>query len=266
MSRAPARAVTCRHVRGPGSPRGPPTSAQLLWMVDIYPLVMAALLVPMGAATDKFGRRRLLLIGGAGFAIVSAAAAFSPSAGYLIAARAGMAVFGATLMPSTLSLLRNIFTDPKKRRLAIAIWAAGFSAGAALGPIVGGFLLEHFSWGSIFLMAVPILVPFLIFAPFLVPESKDPNPGRIDAISVGLVVLTMGPIVYGITALTTGGSGLTGAAGFVGGLVFCAVFVQRQMHIATPLLDMNLFTNRVLRGSVIINLLSVLSLVRLLFV
>src|SRR5690625_1556726 len=242
-----------------------PTSAQLLWMVDIYPLVMAALLVPMGAATDKFGRRRLLLIGGAGFAIVSAAAAFSPSAGYLIAARAGMAVFGATLMPSTLSLLRNIFTDPKKRRLAIAIWAAGFSAGAALGPIVGGFLLEHFSWGSIFLMAVPILVPFLIFAPFLFPESKDPNPGRIDAISVGLVVLTMGPIVYGITALTAGGSGLIGAAGIVGGLVFGAVFVQRQMHIATPLLDMNLFKNRVFRGSVIINLLSVFSLVGFIF-
>lgn len=242
-----------------------PTSAQLLWMVDIYPLILAALLVPMGAMADKYGRRRLLLIGGAGFAVVSAAAAFAPSAGYLIGARAGMAIFGATLMPSTLSLLRNIFTNPKQRRLAIAIWAAGFSAGAALGPIVGGFLLEHFNWGSIFLMAVPILVPFLILAPFLVPESKDPNPGRIDLPSVLLVVLTMAPIVFGITELATGGGVVLGLGAIVSGLVFGSVFVLRQVNVASPLLDMQLFKNPVFRGSVIINLLSVFSLVGFIF-
>jgi len=234
-------------------------------MVDIYPLVMAALLVPMGAAADKFGRRRLLLIGGGGFALVSAAAAFAPSAGYLIVARAALAIFGATLMPSTLSLLRNIFTNPNKRRLAIAIWAAGFSAGAALGPIVGGFLLAHFEWGSIFLMAVPILMPFLLLAPFLVPESKDPNPGKIDALSVALIILTMVPIVYGVTALPTGANALLAGATVLAGAVFGSVFIYRQSQVDSPLLDLELFQNRVFRGSVVINLLSVFSLVGFIF-
>lgn len=242
-----------------------PTSAQLLWIVDIYPLVMAALLVPMGAVADRFGRRRLLLIGGGGFALVSAAAAFSPSAGYLIAARAALAIFGATLMPSTLSLLRNIFTDAGKRRLSIAIWAAGFSAGAALGPIVGGFLLEHFEWGSIFLMAVPILAPFLVLAPFFVPESRDPEPGKIDVYSVLLVILTMAPIVYGVTALATGGGALIAAATLFCGALFGTTFIYRQMHTSAPLLDLALFQNRVFRGSVLINLLSVFSLVGFIF-
>ena len=133
-----------------------PTGAQLLWIVDVYPLVLAGLLVPMGSTGDRIGRRKILLIGATGFTIVSALAAFAPSAGFLIAGRAVMGFFGAMLMPSTLSLIRNIFTVPGERRTAIAVWAAGFSGGAALGPIAGGFLLEHFYWGSVFLMAVPV--------------------------------------------------------------------------------------------------------------
>ena len=124
-----------------------PTGNQLLWIIDIYPLVLAGLLVPMGSLGDRFGRRKLLLVGSAGFAAVSAAAAFATSAEQLIAARALLGIFGAMLMPATLSLIRNIFTDPLERRKAIAIWAAGFSGGAALGPIVGGFLLEHYLVG-----------------------------------------------------------------------------------------------------------------------
>ena len=124
-------------------------------MIDIYPLVLAGLLVSMGSLADRIGRRRLLLIGSVGFAAVSALAAYAPSAEALIASRAALGFFGAMLMPSTLSLLRNVFVDRQQRRLAIAIWAAGFSGGAALGPIVGGFLLEHYWWGSAFLMAVP---------------------------------------------------------------------------------------------------------------
>lgn len=242
-----------------------PTSGQLLWLVDIYPLVLGALLVPMGAAADRVGRRRMLLLGGAGFAAVSAIAAFAPSAGYLIAARAGMAIFGATLMPSTLSLIRNIFTDAAKRRLAIAVWAAGFAAGAALGPIVGGFLLEHFSWGSIFLMAVPILLPFLVLAPLVVPESKDPHPGRLDVVSVLLALGAMAPLVYGITALATGRSGLFSLGFIAVGAGFGAVFVHRQIRVDAPLLDVSLFRNRVFRGSVVINLLSVFALVGFIF-
>ncbi len=152
-----------------------PTAAQQLWIIDAYPLVLASLLVTMGVLGDRFGRRRMLLIGAVGFGLVSALAAFAPSAEWLIAARAAMGVFGAMLMPSTLSLLRSIFVNRDQRRLAIAVWAAAFSAGAALGPIVGGILLEHFAWGSVFLLAVPVLVPLLILVPILVPESRDPR-------------------------------------------------------------------------------------------
>ncbi|HLT66731.1 MAG TPA: MFS transporter, partial [Microbacterium sp.] len=155
-----------------------PSATEQLWIVDAYPIVLAALLVTMGTLGDRFGRRRLLLIGAAGFAVVSVLAAFTPTAALLIAARALLGVFGAMLMPSTMSLLRTLFTDRDQRRLAVAIWAAAFSAGAALGPIVGGFLLEHFAWGSVFLMAVPVLLPLFLLAPFFLPESRDPNPGR----------------------------------------------------------------------------------------
>ena len=127
-----------------------PTSAQQLWIIDAYPLVLAGLLVTMGTLGDRFGRRRMLMIGATGFAAVSALAAFAPTAGLLIVARAVMGVFGAMLMPSTLSLLRSIFTDRDQRRFAIAIWASMFSAGAALGPIVGGILPGILSEWTVF--------------------------------------------------------------------------------------------------------------------
>ena len=189
-----------------------PTATQQLWIIDAYPLVLASLLVTMGALGDRFGRRRMLLIGATGFGIVSALAAFAPSAEWLIAARAAMGVFGAMLMPSTLSLLRSIFTNRDQRRLAIAVWAAGFSAGAALGPVVGGILLEHFAWGSVFLMAVPVLVPLLVLVPILVPESRDPNPGRFDPLSVALSLATMVPIVYAIKEFAVHGAESLAAA------------------------------------------------------
>ncbi len=178
-----------------------PSGTQLLWMIDIYSLVLAGLLVSMGSLADRVGRRRLLLIGSVGFAVVSVIAAYAPTASALIAARAALGFFGAMLMPSTLSLLRNIFVDRQQRRLAVAIWAAGFSGGAALGPIVGGFLLEHYWWGSAFLMAVPVLVLLLILAPIFVPESKDPTPGPVDVVSIGLSLVAMTPIVYAIKSI-----------------------------------------------------------------
>ncbi len=242
-----------------------PSSAQLLWLVDVYPLVLAALLVPMGVAADRWGRRRMLLTGAAGFAAVSALAAFAPSAGALIAARAGMGLFGAAIMPATLSLIRHLFPDARRRRLAIAVWAAGFAAGAALGPIVGGFLLEHFHWGSIFLMAVPILLPLLIAGPLLVPESRDPAPGRLDLPSVVLVAGTMAPIVYGLTVLATGGGRPAAAALVVVGAGLGIAFVRRQLRLPHPLLDVRLFRNPLFTGSVLINLLSVVALVGFLF-
>ena len=242
-----------------------PTGPQLLWIVDVYPLVLAGLLVPMGSMGDRIGRRRLLLIGGSGFTLVSALAALSPTASVLIAARALMGFFGAMLMPATLSLIRNIFTDPTQRRTAIAIWAAGFSGGAALGPIVGGFLLEHFAWGSVFLLAVPVMLPLLILGPVLIPESKDPAPGPIDPVSVVLALLTMTPLVYSIKTLAAGG-GAMGAL-LAGAIALCsgAIFVRRQLTRPEPMLDVTLFTRPVFTGAVAANLLSVFSLIGFLY-
>ncbi|UGB34064.1 MFS transporter [Microbacterium sp. cx-55] len=242
-----------------------PTSAQQLWIIDAYPLVLAGLLVTMGTLGDRFGRRRMLLIGATGFATVSALAAFAPSAELLIAGRALMGVFGAMLMPSTLSLLRSIFTDRDQRRLAIAVWASMFSAGSALGPIVGGLLLEHFAWGSVFLLAVPVLVPLLIFAPLLVPESRDPKPGRIDPISIVLSMATMVPIVYSIKELAVHGPTPIVGVLFAAGVAFGVVFVRRQLRVANPMLDMRLFQRGSFSGALAVNLLSIMALVGFLY-
>src|SRR5699024_6772902 len=180
-------------------------------------------------------------------------------------ARAALGFFGAMLMPATLSLIRNIFVDPTKRRMAIAIWASGFSGGAALGPVVGGFLLEHFWWGSVFLMAVPVLVPLLLLGPLLLPESRDPEPGPVDPLSILLSLGTMVPLVYGIKTTAESGPGAAGLLPIVLGLAMGAGFVLRQLRRPVPLLDVRLFTNPVFSGSVAANLLSVFSLVGFIF-
>ncbi|GAA3691903.1 MFS transporter [Arthrobacter ginkgonis] len=238
-----------------------PTGTQLLWIIDIYPLVLAGLLVPMGSLGDRIGRRRLLLIGATGFAAVSAAAAFAPSAAALVGARALLGVFGSMLMPATLSLIRNIFTDTAERRTAIAIWAAAFSGGAALGPIVGGVLLEHFWWGSVFLLAVPVLIPLLALGPAFVPESRDPHPGPVDPASILLSIGTLLPLVYGIKALTTADERLVGAASLALGLAMGALFVRRQLRRDHPMLDVRLFRNPVFSGALLVNLFGVFALV-----
>ncbi|WP_298038030.1 MFS transporter [uncultured Microbacterium sp.] len=238
-----------------------PTGAQQLWMIDVYPLVLAGLLVSMGTMGDRFGRKRMLLIGSIGFAAVSALAAFAPTAALLIAARALLGFFGAMLMPSTLALLRSTFLNRDQRRLAIAIWATAFSAGSALGPIVGGFLLEHFAWGSVFLLAVPVLVPLLVCAPFLVTESRDPNPGRIDPLSIVLSMATMVPVVYAIKEVATEGIGAVSAVLIVVGVLMGCLFVRRQTRSASPMLDMALFRRGSFSGAILVNLFSVVALV-----
>ena len=242
-----------------------PTGAEQLWIIDVYPLVLAGLLVTMGTLGDRFGRRKLLLIGAIGFAAVSALAAFAPTAGLLIAARALLGFFGAMLMPSTLSLLRSIFQNRDQRRMAIAVWASAFSAGSALGPIVGGFLLEHFAWGSVFLIAVPVLIPLLVAAPLLVPESRDPNPGRIDLISIALSMATMIPVVYAIKSLAVDGPSLSAAAWALLGFGMGYLFVRRQLRASTPMLDMALFRRGSFSGAILVNLLSVVALVGFLY-
>lgn len=242
-----------------------PTGAEQLWIIDVYPLVLAGLLVTMGTLGDRFGRRKMLLIGATGFAAVSALAAFAPTAGLLIAARALLGFFGAMLMPSTLSLLRSIFQNRDQRRMAIAVWASAFSAGSALGPIVGGILLEHFAWGSVFLIAVPVLIPLLIAAPLLVPESRDPNPGRIDPISIALSMATMIPVVYAIKSLAVDGPSLASGAWALLGFGMGYLFVRRQLRVKSPMLDMALFKRGSFSGAILVNLLSVVALVGFLY-
>lgn len=250
------------------------SGVELLWIVDAYPLVLAGLLVAMGSLGDRIGRRRLLFIGSTGFAAVSAVTAFAPSAEWLIAGRAGLGFFGAMLMPSTLSLIRNIFPEPNRRRLAVAIWAAGFSGGAALGPIFGGWLVEHFWWGAVLLVAVPIILPLLALGPALIPESQDPHPGRVDMPSIILSLLVMVPVVYGIKVLATHGLAAEPLAAITFGLLMGYVFVRRQRHLLTtgpaegaagarhrtaPLLDLSLFGNRVFSTAIVANVLALFS-------
>jgi DHA2 family multidrug resistance protein-like MFS transporter len=252
------------------------SGVQLLWIIDAYPLVLAGLLVAMGSLGDRIGRRRLLFVGSAGFAAVSAVTAFAPSAEWLIAGRAGLGLFGAMLMPSTLSLIRNIFPQPNRRRLAVAIWAAGFSGGAALGPIAGGWLVEHFWWGAVLLVAVPIILPLLLLGPALIPESRDPSPGRVDVPSVILSLLVMVPVVYGIKALATHGPDPAAFASIGAGLFMGYVFVRRQRALAAgqkksqkvgpktgrstaPMLDVSLFGNRIFSTAIIANVLALFS-------
>jgi DHA2 family multidrug resistance protein-like MFS transporter len=242
-----------------------PPAATQLWIVDVYALVLAALLVAMGSLGDRIGRRRLLMIGSSGFAVVSAMAAFAPSAEALVGARALLGVFGAMLMPSTLSLLRNIFLDASARRLAIAIWASGFTAGSALGPIVGGVLLEHFHWGSVFLIAIPILLPLLILAPRLVPESRDPSPGSLDVTSVLLSFVTMLPLVWAIKTAAHDGFSLAALGAVTIGLASGFLFVRRQNRSATPMLDMQLFSYAPFTSSILANFLSIVGLIGFLF-
>ena len=242
-----------------------PTGAEQLWVIDVYSLVLAGLLVTMGVMGDRFGRRRMLFIGATGFAVVSTLAAFAPTAGMLIAARAALGFFGAMLMPSTLSLLRTIFPNRDQRRLAIAVWASGFSAGSALGPVVGGFLLEHFAWGSVFLIAVPVLVPLLALGYWLVPESRDPNPGKIDLLGILLSMAAMIPVVYAIKLFAVDGVSALAIGLVVLGVVMGTLFVRRQQRAEIPMLDMSLFRRGAFSGAILVNLLSVIALVGFLY-
>ncbi|MFA4842184.1 MAG: MFS transporter, partial [Agrococcus sp.] len=242
-----------------------PTAAEQLWIVDAYSLVLAGLLVAMGGLGDRFGRRRMLLIGATGFALVSVLAAFAPTAAALIAARAALGLFGAMLMPSTLSLIRSTFPHRGDRRLAIAVWATAFSVGSAVGPTVGGLLLEHFAWGSVFLMAVPVLLPLLVLAPLLVRESRDPNPGRLDPLGVVLSIAALGALAAGIKHIAVDGLDLVALGLAVVAVAAGWAFVRRMRASAAPMLDIDLLRIPAFSGAIAINLLSVMALVGALF-
>src|SRR5829696_7253088 len=175
-----------------------PSSTELLWIVDIYGFLVAGFLITMGTLGDRIGRRRLLLIGAAAFGAASVVAAFASNPEMLIASRALLGVAGATLAPSTLSLIRSMFHDPEQRTVAIGIGVTSFSSGAAIGPLVGGVLLEHFWWGSVFLLSVPVMALLLVLGPFLLPEFRDPQAGRLDLTSAALSLAAVLAVIYGM--------------------------------------------------------------------
>ncbi len=222
-----------------------PSSTQMLWIMDIYAFMIAGFLITMGTLGDRIGRRRLLLIGAVAFGAASVLAAYSTSAGMLIAARTVLGIAGATLMPSTLALISNMFTDSKQRAVAIAVWMSCFMGGAALGPVVGGLMLQWFWWGSVFLLGVPIMVTLLIAAPVLLPEYRNPEAGRLDLFSVALSLGAILPFVYGLKELAKDGVGAMALVTLAVGAAVGVVFVRRQFRLDDPLLDLRLFRSSV---------------------
>lgn len=242
-----------------------PTASQQLWMIDAYSLVLAGLLVSMGSLGDRVGHRKLLLVGSLGFALVSVLTAYSETAMQLIIGRACMGIFGAMLMPSTLALIRSVFEDREERRLAVAIWATTLTVGSALGPLVGGVLLQFFDWGAIFLLAVPVLIPLLVLGPLLLPESEREVSGPLDPISILQSMVALGGIVYSIKHGASDGVDGTVLTTFLVGAMAGWMFVRRQLRLPVPLMDMTLFRSGTFSGSVLINLMSLVFLIGFVF-
>lgn len=234
-----------------------PTSSQLLWIIDIYGFFVAGSLITMGTLGDRIGRRRLLLIGAVAFGGTSVFAAFSTSAEMLIVARALLGIAGATIAPSTLSLIRNMFHDQNQRTFAIGVWISAFSAGAAIGPLLGGVLLEYFWWGSVFLLAVPVMAVLLILGPIMLPEFKDPRSRRLDLPSVALSLGAILAVIYGIKQIAQDGFGIEPTLIIAAGVALGAIFMRRQRRIAYPLIDLHLFRLPAFSTSLVIFVLGV---------
>ncbi|MGW3096606.1 MFS transporter [Streptomyces sp. NPDC001102] len=231
-----------------------PSGTQQLWIFDIYAFVLAGLLMTMGSLGDRIGRRRLLLLGAAAFGTASLIAAYADSAETLIAARAVLGVGGATLMPSTMALIRTMFTDPAQRAKAIGLWSGVMTAGIALGSVLSGVLVQYFWWGSVFLVNLPAMALLLVLGPFLLPESRDPHPGRFDWPSVPLSMAGVLPVIYGLKEITSQGWHPQYVVSITVGLLFAAAFVHRQRTTASPMIDPALFRGRGFAPSVVLNL------------
>jgi MFS transporter, DHA2 family, multidrug resistance protein len=234
-----------------------PTGVQLLWMIDVYGFMVAGALVTMGTLGDRIGRRRLLFLGAAAFGVTSLLAAFSTSAEMLIVSRALLGLAGATLAPSTLSLIFHMFQDPRERSVAVGVWIGAFSAGSAVGPVLGGLMLEAFWWGSVFLLALPVMVALLVLGPRVLPEYRDPNAGRLDLRSAAMSVAALLLVVYGLKQLAQDGLHAGPGLAILAGLAVGAAWVRRQRRLADPMIDVGLFRIRAFNAALAVNFLAI---------
>ena len=238
-----------------------PTSTQLLWIIDIYGFFVAGSLITMGTLGDRIGRRKLLLIGATAFGAISLLAAFSVSAEMLILSRALLGIAGATLAPSTLSLIFAMFNDPRERSIAIGVWIGAFSAGSAIGPVLGGVMLEFFWWGSVFLLAIPVMAALLILGPRVLPEYRDPDAGRLDLVSAGMSMVAILAAIYGLKQIAQDGFGPLPAFAILLGLAVGFAWVRRQQRLPDPMIDVGLFRIRAFNTALTINFLSIFVMV-----
>jgi len=234
-----------------------PSAAQLLWIIDIYGFMVAGFLMTMGTLGDRIGRRKLLLIGAAAFGVGSMLAAFSTSAEMLIVTRAVLGIAGATLAPSTLSLISNMFRDPQERTFAISMWISSFSVGAIIGPVAGGLLIQYFWWGSVFLAGVPVMILLLAVGPWLLPEYRDPNAGRLDIVSAMLSLAAVLTFIYGMKNMAEAGFGWFPVLVMLAGALLAGVFLRRQARLDDPLIDLRLFTSLTFNAALCINVIGI---------
>lgn len=232
-----------------------PSTDQALWTLDIYGFAVGSLLIAFGNIGDRYGRLKLLMIGATVFGIGSTAAAFAPTPELLIAARALMGVAGATLLPSALAVLSELFVDPRRRAQAIGIFAAAFAAGFAVGPILGGLLLQWFWWGSVFLVNLPVIALFLVCAPILLREVRTTRPGRVDIASVATSAVGLLLTIYGIKRVAADGLSVVAVLAGIAGLALLVWFARRQRHLEHPLMDFSLFRDKVFTIAIVTGLL-----------
>lgn len=243
-----------------------PTYNQILWIGDIYSFVLAGLLVTMGNVGDQWGRKRLLLVAAVGFGVASAAAALAPTAGLLIAARVVQGVAGAGLMPPTLALLRTVFTDSRQRTRAVGIWSASGAGGAALGPTVAGVLLEHFYWGSVLLVNLPVVAMIVGVGAWVLPEARSQTHHPLDPLSVAYSTAGILGLVYGVTELAHAGLRFWAAyPALLLGAGLLAVFLRRQRRMTVPLLDIGLFDDVKFSAAIVAQLVTVFATIGALF-
>ena len=234
-----------------------PSSSQLLWIIDVYGFMVAGALVTMGTLGDRIGRRRLLMIGAAAFGLVSILAAFSTTPEMLIVSRALLGLAGATIAPSTLSLIFHMFRDPAERTRAVSVWIGAFSAGSAVGPVLGGLVLEFFWWGSVFLLALPVMGALLVLGPRVLPEYRDPDAGRLDLVSAGMSVVALLAVVYGVKQVAQDGVGVGSALAVAGGVLVGVAWLRRQRRLTDPMIDVSLFRIRQFNTALVVNFLAI---------